>query len=95
MVLSLYGLFSAFTDGVGKAWISTLVPAKHQPGAQGTSQGLIGLGVLIAGIWAGLAWGGDGHLPLIASRVTGAVIAAFLLTTTTQRAGNPRILPAG
>jgi len=95
VVLALYGLFSAFTDGVGKAWISTLVPAEHQAAAQGTFQGLTGLGMLIAGIWAGLAWGGDGRLPLIASGITGAITATFLLTTTTQRAGNAGMRPAG
>jgi MFS family permease len=91
LVLAMYGLFSAFTDGVGKAWISTLVPAEHQAGAQGTFQGLTGLGVLIAGIWAGLAWGGDGHLPLIASGVAGALIATYLLTATTKHAGSSGI----
>ena len=28
LVLGLYGLFSAFTDGVGKAWISGLAPSR-------------------------------------------------------------------
>lgn len=95
LVLALYGLFSAFTDGVGKAWISTLVPAEHQAGAQGTFQGLTGLGVLFAGVWAGLAWGKDGHLPLIVSGITGAIIAAFLLITATERAGKAGMPPAG
>jgi hypothetical protein len=35
-VLAVYGRFSACTDGVGRAWISTLLPV----GAQGTGQGL-------------------------------------------------------
>lgn len=87
VVLALYGLFSAFTDGVGKAWISTLVPAGQQAGAQGTFQGLTGLGVLLAGVWAGLAWGSDGHLPLIVSGTAGALVALYLLTTTTRTSG--------
>ena len=93
VVLALYGLFSAFTDGVGKAWISTLVPAGQQAGAQGTFQGLTGLGVLLAGVWAGLAWGGDGHLPLVASGIAGALIAVYLLTTMTPTSGRRPDIP--
>lgn len=80
LVLGLYGLFTAFTDGVGKAWISTLAPSEHQASAQGIFQGLTGLGVLSAGVWAGLAWGSDGRLPLLLSGVAGAMISVLLLT---------------
>ena len=76
VVLPLYGGFAACTDGVGKAWISTLVPDRQQGTAQGLFQGATGAAVLLAGVWAGLAWGTDGHLPLLisgASRVTGSV----------------------
>lgn len=79
VVLGLYGLFTAFTDGVGKAWISTLAPPDRQAGAQGLFQGLTGLGVLFAGVWAGLAWGADGRVPLLCSGATGAAIAVLLL----------------
>jgi len=80
LILGLYGLFTAFTDGVGKAWISTLAPPEHQAGAQGIFQGLTGIGILLAGVWAGLAWGSDGHVPLLASGTAGAGIAVVLLT---------------
>ncbi|MFF2809552.1 MFS transporter [Streptomyces sp. NPDC058000] len=63
-VLALYGGFNACTDGVGKAWISTLVPDHAQGTAQGLSQALTGIGVLAAGIWAGLAWNDNGRTPL-------------------------------
>ncbi|WP_051741141.1 MFS transporter [Streptomyces xylophagus] len=65
VVLPLYGGFAACTDGVGKAWISTLVPDRQQGTAQGLFQGATGAAVLLAGVWAGLAWGTDGHLPLL------------------------------
>jgi MFS family permease len=81
LVLVLYGLFTAFTDGVGKAWISTLAPPELQAGAQGIFQSLTGLGVLIAGIWSGLAWGHDGRIPLLVSGTAGAAIALLLLIT--------------
>jgi MFS family permease len=81
LVLGLYGLFSAFTDGVGKAWISSLAPAGRQGSAQGIFQSTMGAGVLIAGIWAGLAWGADGRVPLLISGTAGAIIAAVLVAT--------------
>lgn len=85
LLLGAYGLFTAFTDGVGKAWISSMVPAEQQSGAQGAFQGLSGLGILLAGIWAGLAWGADGRLPLVLSGTVGAAIAVVLLTAPTPR----------
>jgi len=42
LILGLYGLFTAYTDGVGKAWISGLVPAELQSSAQGIFQGATG-----------------------------------------------------
>jgi hypothetical protein len=35
--------------------------------------------VLVAGVWAGLAWGADGHLPLVVSGVLAGVIGLALL----------------
>jgi MFS family permease len=81
LVLALYGLFSAFTDGVGKAWVSSLAPANRQGSAQGIFQSAIGLAVLVAGIWAGLAWGADGRIPLLVSGTAGAIIAGVLLVS--------------
>lgn len=74
-----YGMFTACYDGVGKAWISTLVGAELQSSAQGMFQGLSGFAVLAAGLWAGLAWGADGRLPLLISGAVGAGFAVVLL----------------
>ncbi|HET9653949.1 MAG TPA: MFS transporter [Kineosporiaceae bacterium] len=81
ILLAVYGLFAAFTDGVGKGWVSSLVDGGRQARAQGVFQGATGAGVLLAGIWAGLAWHGDGRLPLLLSGVAGLGVAAALLTT--------------
>ncbi len=80
LILGLYGLFAACTDGVGKAWVSGLVPAELQSSAQGIFQGTTGFGVLSAGLWAGLLWGANGQLPLMISGFVGGFFAAFLLT---------------
>ena len=84
-----YGGFNAFTDGVGKAWISSLVPDGVRGHAQGVFQGLSGGAVLVAGLWAGLSWNlGPGHgvVPLVvAGTVAGA--AAVGLWVTGRRLG--------
>ncbi|MBK3566744.1 MFS transporter [Streptomyces sp. MBT62] len=85
VVLPLYGGFAACTDGVGKAWISTLVPDHQQGSAQGLYQGATGAAVLLAGVWAGLAWGSDGHLPLLVSGAVALALAGALPTVARAR----------
>lgn len=77
-VIAVYGMFTACYDGVGKAWISTLVGEELQSSAQGVFQGLSGFAVLAAGLWAGFLWGADGRLPLLVSGAAGAVFAVVL-----------------
>jgi MFS family permease len=78
-LIVVYGLFTGCTDGVGKAWISSLVGSDLQGSAQGVFQGASGFAVLIAGLWAGLLWGADGRLPLLVSGVVGGIFAVALL----------------
>jgi MFS family permease len=78
VILPLYGGFAACTDGVGKAWVSSLAPDDRQAGAQGLYQALSGGGILLAGLWAGLAWGSDGELPLLVSGGVAAILAPAL-----------------
>jgi MFS family permease len=79
LLIGVYGLFTACTDGVGKAWVSALAGADQQATAQGAFQGGSGLAILVAGVWAGLLWGDDGRLPLLVSGIVGACFAAALL----------------
>jgi len=81
LLIGAYGLFTGCTDGVGKAWISSLVGNDVQASAQGVFQGASGFAMLIAGVWAGLLWGDDGQLPLLISGTVGAVFAVVLLAT--------------
>ena len=78
----VYGGFVGITDGVGKAWISSLTPPARRGHAQGLLQGLSGGAVLFAGVWAGLAWNagaGLGTTPLLVSGViTGCASIAVL-----------------
>jgi MFS family permease len=78
-LLAVYGAFTALTDGVGKAWITDLLPPERHGSGLGLYQGVIGAGSLVAGIWAGLAWHGNGRLPLVISGTVVAVLAIVLL----------------
>jgi MFS family permease len=79
VLIAVYGGFTAFTDGVSKSWISGLVTRDRQSSAQGAFQGITGGAVLIAGIWAGLAWNHTGVIPLMISGTIAAVIAVYLV----------------
>jgi MFS family permease len=80
-LMLVYGGFNGLTDGVGKAWITSLTPPAQRGHAQGLFQGLSGGAVLLAGLWAGLAWElgpGSGVVPLVVSGSVAAVAAAGL-----------------
>ena len=81
-----YGIYTALTDGVTRAWVADLVPAEQRGTALGLHAATSGLGLLVAGVWAGLAWGGTGHLPFVVSGAVAAVIAVGLLATTRRAA---------
>jgi len=87
LLMAGYGAYTGLTDGVGKAWVSSLLPAESQGAGQGIFQGILGAGVLVAGVWAGLAWGGDGQLPLVvAGSVAGLVGVGLLVVRLPTRA---------
>jgi MFS family permease len=87
ILIGVYGIFTACTDGVGKAWVSSLVGSGRQTTAQGVFQGGSGLAILVAGVWAGLLWGADGRLPLLISGVVGGCFAALLIGRWALRLG--------
>ena len=79
IALSLYGLFPALTDGVGKAWIAGMSEAAHRGRAQGVYQASMNFAVLGAGIWGGALWSkGSTQWPLIIA-AGGALIGALVL----------------
>ena len=87
VLFPLYGGYTALTDGVSRAWVADLVPATNRGSALGIHAAVTGAGLLIAGIWAGLAWRGTGRVPFIASGIAvfGIALVLFLsraLTTT-------------
>lgn len=83
VLVAIYGGFNGFTDGVAKAWVTSLVPATTRGRAQGVFQGLSGGAVLVAGVWAGLAWDGgpgSGVVPLLLAGGVATLAAVWMLT---------------
>ena len=85
VLLPVYGAFSALTDGVARAWVADLLPPEALGTGIGAYQALLGFGALFAGVWAGLAWGEDGHVPLLISGGGAAVVALALLADSRRR----------
>ncbi|GAB3243563.1 hypothetical protein GCM10027346_40410 [Hymenobacter seoulensis] len=56
LLFACYGLYAAATEGVGKAWISTLCAPSDTGAALGTFGGLSSLAALGASAGAGLLW---------------------------------------
>jgi MFS family permease len=79
VLLPVYGAYTALTDGVSRAWVADLAPEATGT-ALGTYAGLSGAASVVAGVWAGLAWGTAGRLPLVISGSVAAVLAVILWT---------------
>lgn len=91
VLFPLYGSYTALTDGVSRAWVADLVPAEARGTALGIHAAVSGFGLLVAGVWAGLAWHGTGHLPFLLSGTATAVLALGLLVG--GRAFEPAMAP--
>ncbi len=81
----VYGLYMALTEGVGKAYISNLVPQEKSGTAFGVYHTIIGLTTFFASLFAGLLWTYiDVSAPFIFGSIT-AVISAFLFVVLEKR----------
>lgn len=77
--IMIYGLFPAFTDGVGKSWIGKLSTPDERGYAQGLFQSSMNFAVLGAGLWGGALWQKNPiELPLIIAG-SGALLGVVLL----------------
>lgn len=79
ILLPLYGIFPALTDGVSRAWIADLAPNTSRTWVLGVHGATTGLAVLGAGLWSGLAWGDTGATPLTISGIVAAMVAVWLV----------------
>lgn len=80
-----YGIYMALTEGVGKAYISSLVPDEKTATAFGIYQTSVGLCTFLASFFAGLLWTYAGvRAPFIFGSVT-AVVSALLFAVLEQK----------
>ncbi|WP_208028105.1 MFS transporter [Rhabdothermincola sediminis] len=80
VLFPIYGGYTALTDGISRAWVADLAPADNRGTALGIHAAISGVGLLIAGVWAGLAWGDNGRIPFLISGTVTAILAVILLT---------------
>ncbi len=78
VILPVYGIYTALTDGIARAWVADLLPADRRGTGIGTYHGIIGIGAFIASTWAGLAWGSNGQVPLMTAGIATGIIAIVL-----------------
>ena len=77
VLLGIYGLYQALTEGVTKALIADIVPKHQRAGAIGLFYTVTGLGQLVASVAAGALWNVRlFHGSLMVSFLIGAVCAA-------------------
>ncbi|PKN03779.1 MFS transporter [Candidatus Dependentiae bacterium HGW-Dependentiae-1] len=85
LLLPLYGLYMAFTEGVSKAYIANLVPQSALGTAYGVYQVTMGLANFVASFGAGLLWTHfSSSAPFFVGSFT-ALIAALLLLLVEQK----------
>ena len=56
IILGLYGIYAASTEGISKAWITNIVPKEQAATAIGFTNGVSSIASLVSGTLAGLLW---------------------------------------
>jgi MFS family permease len=74
LLFPVYGMYMALTEGVGKAYISNLVPLEKIGTSFGAYQTTIGLCTFFASLIAGLLWT---YIGVMAPFLFGSIMAAI------------------
>ena len=83
-LFALYGLYAAATEGVGKAWVSTLCNKADTGAALGTLGGLSSLAALLASGLTGVLWQWRGPELPFRLAAGAALVVAFYLSIRTR-----------
>jgi MFS family permease len=79
VLFAFYGLFSAATDGITKAWVSDLIEDKYRGSAIGLLNTLTSFGIMAGSILAGFLWDQFGsQVPFLLSAIVSLIIAGAL-----------------
>ena len=85
ILFAFYGIFSAATDGVTKAWISDLIDEKYRGSAIGLLNTLTSFGIMAGSILAGFLWDQFGsQVPFLLSAIVSLIIAIVLFLKRTK-----------
>ena len=78
-LFAIYGVYAAFTEGVGKAYVVDLVPCEKRGTALGIYHTATGITIIFASIIAGLLWEFVGSSAPFAYGAATALLSAVLL----------------
>lgn len=79
LLFALYGLYAAATEGISKAWISSLVPKGETASAIGTFSGFQSICTLFASSSCGLLWHQFGAMAtLLISAVVALIVILYI-----------------
>ena len=81
VLLAIYGIYIALTDGVGKALVADVAPKSHRGTAMGIYYALTGIASLVSSILTGWIWHQAGAASALLSSAAFAVVALVLLAT--------------
>jgi MFS family permease len=81
VLLAIYGIYIALTDGVGKALVADVAPKSHRGTAMGIYYALTGIASLASSILTGWIWHSAGAASALLTSAAFAVVALVLLAT--------------
>jgi MFS family permease len=81
VLLAIYGIYIALTDGVGKALVADVAPNSHRGTAMGIYYALTGIASLVSSILTGWIWHSAGAASALFTSAAFAVVALILLAT--------------
>ena len=80
ILFALYGIYSAATEGVSKAWVSDLVPDESRGTAIGLLTMLSSFAIMLGSFTAGFLWDEFGsQVPFLLSAIVSLMISGVLV----------------
>ncbi len=81
ILFTFYGLFSAATEGISKAWVSDLVSDEVRGSAIGLLTMLSGFAIMLGSITAGFLWDEFGsYVPFLLSAIVSFIVGIIILS---------------
>lgn len=79
VLFALYGIYTAATEGVSKAWVSDLIPNEQRGSGIGLLTMLSSFAVMLGSFTAGILWDKFGSsVPFLLSAIVSLIIAFFI-----------------